>query len=66
MPAVVSCTCGAKIKLPESRFGSGFSLPSVQGRADRGRRRPDRHVVTGRSAQPGRDLPDLSVADRAQ
>ena len=32
----------------------------MQGRVDRGRRKPDRHVGSGRSAQPGRNLSDLS------
>ena len=40
MSTVVSCTCGARIKLPEGRLEPGFSLSPVQGRVARRRRKP--------------------------
>ena len=43
----------------------GVSLPAVQGRAGRGRRRPDRHLGPGRPARQRGNLPDLPDGHRA-
>ena len=60
MSTVVSCTCGAKIKLPEVRSSQAFRCPRCKAELTARRRKPDRHVGSGRSAQPGCNLSDLS------
>ncbi len=66
MSTVVSCTCGARIKLPEVRSSQAFRCPRCKAELTAGGERQNRHVGPGRSAEPWRNLSDLPDDDRAR
>ena len=66
MSSVVSCNCGARIKLPESPTGAVLRCPRCKAELVLGRRRPHRHARPGRSQDAGRHLPDLPVGHQPE